>query len=181
MVSYLFAFTLATSSLISPSRASPVSIASVSLDRPSSSVAQCTPYTIPLNVTSQNIVFNITKFRNDLDLIDVATNIERKDSNVTFNPVGGVENVTAQYSISGTFCTPKNASGNGREKTVLLATQGIGYDGRYWDSAYKPREYSFVEAMVAEGYSVFYYDRLGTGKSQMYVAVLQLLLSGRQH
>jgi len=152
--------------IVFPSLAGAVSASNASLNRPSSSAAQCVSYTIPLTITSENFVFNITKFKNDLDLAHVITDIARKDSNATFHPVSGVENVTAQYSISGTFCSPKTPSGNGREKTVLLATHGIGYDGQYWDSAYKPHEYSFVEAMVKDGYSVFYYDRLGTGKSQ---------------
>jgi hypothetical protein len=166
MASALLAFVLAASSIIPASQASSVSFNNAISDRPSSSVAQCTPYTIPLNVTSQNTVFNLTKFQNDLDVAHVVTEIVRKDSNVSFHPASGVENATAVYSISGTFCSPKSPSGNGREKIVLLATHGIGYDGQYWDSAYNPEEYSFVENVVKQGYSVFYYDRLGTGKSQ---------------
>ncbi len=127
-------------------------------------VAQCMNYTIPLTVTSDNFVFNISKFENNYDVVDVITNIARKDSNTTFHPVAGRHNVTATYTISGTFCSPKSPSG--REKTVLLATHGIAYDGRYWNSAYKPEEYNFVEAAITQGYSVFFYDRLGVGKSQ---------------
>ncbi|KAF2831172.1 alpha/beta-hydrolase [Ophiobolus disseminans] len=167
MASTLVAFLLAASSIIPAAQANPVSSTNGSLERPSSSVAQCVPYTIPISITSQNLVFNFTQFKNDLDVAYIITEITRKDSNVTFHPVSGIKNVTTTYSISGTFCSPKKPSGNGREKTVLLATHGIGYDGRYWDSAYKPQEYSFVEAVVKEGYSVFYYDRLGTGKSQV--------------
>ena len=37
---------------------------------------------------------------------------------------------------------------------------------RYWDVRIKPSTYSYLDAALAEGYSVFTYDRLGTGKSQ---------------
>ncbi|KAH7073746.1 Alpha/Beta hydrolase protein [Paraphoma chrysanthemicola] len=117
--------------------------------RSNASVAHCESYNIPVTITSENIIYNISEFKDNFDV---------------FDPIGGVENVTASYTISGTFCYPKTFSG--REKTVLLATHGLHYDGRYWDSSYKPEEYSFVEAMAAQGYSVFYYDRLGTGHSE---------------
>ena len=119
---------------------------------------------VPVTVTSENFIFNLTKFENNFDVVDLVTDFTREDANVTFHPVSGKQNVTATYNIAGTFCSPKSPSG--REKTVLLATHGIHYDRRYWHSAYKPGEYSFVEAAVARGYSVFVYDRLGTGESQ---------------
>jgi hypothetical protein len=161
MMSTFIAVVLALSSIIPSSRAT-----SIPVERPYSLAAQCKTYNIPLSITSQNYIFGFPKFKNDFDLIDIVTDITRKDSNVTFNPVVGIENVTAAYTISGTFCSPKAPSQNGREKTILMATHGIAYDGRYWNSAYKPQEYSFVEAMVKQGYSVFYYDRIGTGNSQ---------------
>jgi hypothetical protein len=110
--------------------------------------------------------FSTSRVQNNFDVVDLVTDLARKDSSVVFHPVSRVENATAEYTINGTFCSPKKLLGKGRERTVLLATHGIGYDGRYWDSAYKPEEYSFVQAMVKEGYSVFSYDRLGTGKSE---------------
>ena len=45
-------------------------------------------------------------------------------------------------------------------------THGLNFNRNYWDSDYQPERYSFVDAAIAEGYSVFYYDRLGVGKSQ---------------
>lgn len=49
---------------------------------------------------------------------------------------------------------------------MLLATHGLGYDRRYWASPYKPEDYSFVDYALDKGYSVFFYDRLGTGQSE---------------
>jgi alpha-beta hydrolase superfamily lysophospholipase len=36
---------------------------------------------------------------------------------------------------------------------------------RYWDVEVKPDQYSYVNAALSEGYSIFTYDRLGTGAS----------------
>jgi hypothetical protein len=36
----------------------------------------------------------------------------------------------------------------------------------YWASSYKPENYSFVDYTLDKGYSVFFYDRLGTGQSE---------------
>lgn len=121
MITKIIASVLALSSIVSSSQAS-----NAPSDRLSSSAAKCTSYTIPLkNVTSENFIFNITEFKNDFDLTDFITNLIRKDSSTVFHPVVGVENVIAAYTISATFCTPKKPSGNGREKTVLLATHGV--------------------------------------------------------
>jgi hypothetical protein len=38
----------------------------------------------------------------------------------------------------------------------------------YWNSPYEPEEYNFVQYAINEGYSVFFYDRLGTGLSSKY-------------
>ena len=34
------------------------------------------------------------------------------------------------------------------------------------NSPYKPAEYNFVQHAISQGYSVFFYDRLGTGDSE---------------
>ena len=41
-------------------------------------------------------------------------------------------------------------------------------DISYWNSAYKPDEYNFVQYAIQRGYSVFFYDRLGVGSSTKY-------------
>lgn len=166
MASLLFVAALAALSKIPRSHASPIIATELSCQRPSSSLAQCVDYTIPVTITSENLKFSFPPFEDNYDLTDFVSKFVRKDSNTTFHPINGAENVTATYDISATFCSPKVPNSNGREKTVLLATHGLAYDGRYWDSSYKPEDYSFVEAMVKEGYSVFYYDRIGTGRSQ---------------
>lgn len=59
----------------------------------------------------------------------------------------------------------------GRAKTVLFATHGLNFDRSYWDLPVESEKYSFVDEAIAQGYSVFFYDRLGVGKSQRYVSL----------
>lgn len=127
----------------------------------------CTDHTIDVPITSSNYQYQPPRFNDNFDIVDYLFNTSRKDSQQVFHPFGVDANkttVTKKYTIAATFCTPKRKKG-GKEKTVLLATSGLAYDGRYWAPSYKVEEYSFVERAMKEGYSVFYYDRIGTGKS----------------
>ncbi|KAI1283002.1 hypothetical protein F5Y07DRAFT_351583 [Xylaria sp. FL0933] len=38
----------------------------------------------------------------------------------------------------------------------------------HWNSPFKPEEYNFFQHAVSKGYPVFFYDRLGKGKSDNY-------------
>ncbi|KAH8656684.1 Alpha/Beta hydrolase protein [Tricladium varicosporioides] len=76
----------------------------------------------------------------------------------------GPKTENATYKIAASFCTPKVKTG--KEKTVILATHGIGPARSHWNSPYKPDDYNFVQWATTQGYSVFFYDRLGTGASQ---------------
>ena len=42
----------------------------------------------------------------------------------------------------------------------------------YWDPGFEATYYSFVDFAISQGYSVFFYDRLGTGQSSKYVPLL---------
>jgi hypothetical protein len=75
-----------------------------------------------------------------------------------------------------------------KSDVLQLATHGVGFDKRsvfhilshilshrritkyiyvysYWDVEIKPDQYSWVDYTLAQGYSIFTYDRLGTGSS----------------
>jgi len=93
------------------------------------SSAVCQEHKVPLRITSENLIFNGTHFKDNYDLIDFVTQATRKDAATVFHPFGGKQNVTTDYYISGTFCSPKIPK-DGHEKTVLLATHGLAYDRR---------------------------------------------------
>lgn len=89
--------------------------------------AMCYEYTIPLNVTSDNWVFNATKFSDNLDLANFVTASSSVNSSNVFYPVEAEPVAqTHQVNISGTFCQSKQAGPN---STVIVATHGIGGDG----------------------------------------------------
>ncbi|KAF2816638.1 alpha/beta-hydrolase [Mytilinidion resinicola] len=127
----------------------------------------CVDYTIKQDVTSTNYIWDLEKFTSNFDTIEFLTELARKDSKTVYHPVSSnPKNETKTYEVSATFCSPKKAN-YGKDKIVLLATHGLGYDRRYWASAWKPKDYSFVDFALDKGYSVFFYDRLGVGKSQI--------------
>ncbi|KFY94557.1 hypothetical protein V500_03154 [Pseudogymnoascus sp. VKM F-4518 (FW-2643)] len=127
--------------------------------------AVCQDYTIPVTVTSDNFPFVLPKFDTNLDVADFTTQLGRRDAAESFIPFGAPVTEMANYKISGTFCTPKNKVA-GHESTVLLASHGLGFDRRYWDASFDPEHYSFKDYVISKGYSIFFYDRLGTGSSQ---------------
>jgi hypothetical protein len=91
----------------------------------------CKDYTIPLTVTSGNYQWGLPDLITNYDATTFTTNLATWDANVTLHPISGYGNVTADYTISGTFCSPvKPGSG-----TVLLASHGFGFDRRYILSA----------------------------------------------
>jgi hypothetical protein len=91
------------------------------------STATCTQYTIPINVSTEILPWNATRWpANDYALTDF---ISMANTRVTADyprPFGEPLNFTGSFEISATFCTPKKA--NGHETTVLLASHGMGFD-----------------------------------------------------
>jgi pimeloyl-ACP methyl ester carboxylesterase len=131
-------------------------------DHPANGI--CTDFTITKSVTSAQFAFAQPPFKDNYDVAGFLESVASSAKIPSFAPlVPPTKPATKDYTISATFCTPKHK--NGKEATVLVATSGLGYDKRYWASTYKPEEYSFVGHALDAGYSVFYYDRVGVGKS----------------
>ncbi|PVH74517.1 alpha/beta-hydrolase [Cadophora sp. DSE1049] len=125
----------------------------------------CTDYEIPVTPTSVNLVWG-KKFEANFDVVDFVSNINSRTAATSFNPydlTAPPALTTASYTISATFCTPKK----GATGTVLLLSHGLNFDRSYWDPEVSKEKYSFVDWAIARGYSVFYYDRLGVGKSTL--------------
>lgn len=147
--------------------------------------AKCQEYTIPVTVTSENRPWVAPRWTDNYGFIDVASTLSSRTTAGFPVPYGDPVNQTASYSISATFCTPQKAGQ--QSKTVLLATHGLAFDRRqvtqpllkirilltqshsYWNSPYEPDKYNFVQYAVNKGYSVFFYDRVGVGKSTKYI------------
>jgi hypothetical protein len=126
----------------------------------------CTDYTVNEEVKFLKPTFSFPPLRDNFDVASLTTNVSYK-SIAGFQPVIGGTNITQAYRLSGTFCTPSKPKGDAKKNTVLVTTHGAMYDGRYWASTFRPEEHNYAQYMLEHGYSVFYYDRLGTGKSEM--------------
>jgi pimeloyl-ACP methyl ester carboxylesterase len=125
--------------------------------------ANCVDYEIPAAVATKGIEWIAPKWTDNYGLIDfVFLSSARTDANFT-PPITGPVDINGNYTISATFCFPKTK--NEHSSTVLLATHGLGYDRSYWNSAFEPENYNFAQFALDKGYSIFFYDRLGTGKS----------------
>ncbi|KAF2496778.1 alpha/beta-hydrolase [Lophium mytilinum] len=163
MAAFLAVAILAAISHSNPTNANSVSFAAEYRHPPN---GVCVDYTVKQEITSTNYIWALEKFKSNFDTIDFITDIARKDSKTAFHPVrSNTKNETKTYEVSATFCSPKKATA-GKVNTVLLATHGLGYDRRYWASSWKPEDYSFADFALDKGYSVFFYDRLGVGKSE---------------
>jgi hypothetical protein len=126
----------------------------------------CTDYTVNEEVTFLKPTFSFPPLNDNYDVASLTTNVSYKNI-AGFQPVVGGTNITKAYRLAGTFCTPSKPQDEAKKNTVLLTTHGAMYDGRYWASTFRPEEYNYAQYMLEHGYSVFYYDRLGTGKSEM--------------
>ncbi|KAH6961971.1 Alpha/Beta hydrolase protein [Ilyonectria sp. MPI-CAGE-AT-0026] len=125
--------------------------------------ADCWEYKVPVTVTSENLVFDFPDWKDDYALQDFLTAVTTRASAGYPSPVIGTKNETASYTLAASFCTPKSKD---KKKTVILATHGIGQPRSHWNSAYQPDQYNFVQHAIKNGYSVWFYDRLGTGESE---------------
>ncbi|KAF7328765.1 Alpha/beta-hydrolase [Mycena venus] len=130
----------------------------------SSSAYNCKSYTVPLrNISAPS--FDLTfEIKTQWDITDWTINEARRDSATAFNGIAGPSTVVGDIDISARFCTPSKSTE--RAETVLVMTHGLGADKTYWDPIFAGGEqYSLVQAALAAGFSVFHYDRLGTGQS----------------
>ncbi|TVY22612.1 hypothetical protein LHYA1_G008564 [Lachnellula hyalina] len=127
----------------------------------------CQDFDLTVTVTSSNFVFGAPKFNNNFDITDFVTDLTSREPPKTFSPLLPDKiNQTGTYKIGSTFCAPSNPHAPNRY-TVIFATHGLNFDRTYWDSGFQPEKYSFVDYAISQGYSVFYYDRLGVGSSSI--------------
>ena len=75
---------------------------------------------------------------------------------ITLSPVD-----PTSYTLVGWLCGKAPLPG----RTLQVLLHGGTYNHTYWDTAYKPQLYSYVDAMTKAGYATFMLDRIGYGES----------------
>ncbi|KAH7396601.1 hypothetical protein DE146DRAFT_756312 [Phaeosphaeria sp. MPI-PUGE-AT-0046c] len=122
----------------------------------------CKAFDIQVSATAPSAVYDIPSVNNDIEA--TAWAIYDTTRSTPHRVAAEIKNTTTSgdFKIHGNLCVPNSSS----TKDVLqVATHGIGYDSRYWDSSYQPEKHSYVEATLQAGYPIFTYDRLGVGQS----------------
>ncbi|KAI0161178.1 Alpha/Beta hydrolase protein [Hypoxylon sp. FL1284] len=130
----------------------------------------CQNLTIPVSVSARNTNFTLQAPSSNIEVTNFVLNIARPGANYSAEVMGGSAgtntgdqfiDVAGNYTIGATYCEP--AAGPGAAVQVL--THGIAFDRWYWDFPAQGRRYSYADAALARNYSVFFYDRLGLGRS----------------
>ncbi|KAK0625970.1 hypothetical protein B0T14DRAFT_471472 [Immersiella caudata] len=123
---------------------------------------QCVQLEVPVSVNTTATHWLQQKVDSNIDAVDYVYDMTTWTSPNTTSRILGEITVKETFKITGQLCVPAKGS---RSDTLQIATHGVGFDKRYWDAEVKPEQYSYVNAALAEGYSIFTYDRLGTGGS----------------
>lgn len=126
--------------------------------------ADCRDYMIPVDITYGNYIFNATRWEDDYGLTDFLSVATTRAGAGYPPPLDGPKTTSGTYQIAASFCTPKKRTA--KAENIIIATHGIGPARAHWNSPYKPDDYNFVQYAINEGYSVFFYDRLGCGASE---------------
>ena len=92
--------------------------------------ANCAEFYVPVTFESENIVFDFPVWADDFALQDFLAIATTRASAMLPSIVTGTKKEKVTRQIAASFCTPKNPSG--KEKTVILATHGIGQARNHW-------------------------------------------------
>ncbi|PVI08560.1 alpha/beta-hydrolase [Periconia macrospinosa] len=124
----------------------------------------CSDFYVPLSLDYEGPEWNASRWNNAFELQDFLSTATASARAGYPLPLGPMKRFQGNYEIAATFCTPRTPK-DGKEKTVIVATHGIGPGREHWNSPYRPDEFNFVKHSLSKGYSVFFYDRLGCGAS----------------
>jgi pimeloyl-ACP methyl ester carboxylesterase len=122
----------------------------------------CKQLDIPLFATAPSAIYDIPRVNNDIEatawaIFDATRSTPHNVQSIIKNTI-----TSATFNIHAQLCIPKSS----QKKDILqIASHGVHYDSRYWDSDYQPDKHSYVNAALKAGYSILTYDRLGVGRS----------------
>lgn len=124
----------------------------------------CKEFDIPVFATSPSAIYNLPRVNNDLEATSWA--IYDATRSTPHNGANIIKNTTTSdtFKIHAQLCIPKSSE---KKHILQIATHGVHYDSRYWDSKYRPEKHSYVDATLKAGYSILTYDRLGVGQSDI--------------
>lgn len=124
----------------------------------------CKQMDIPVFATANTAIYDIPRVDNDIEatawaIFDATRTTPHDVRNIIKNTT-----TSATFNIHAQLCVPRSSE---KSDILQIATHGVHYDSRYWDSEYQPESHSYVNAVLKAGYSILTYDRLGVGQSDI--------------
>jgi len=113
---------------------------------------------VTVTAKSHGFLLDIPRVDNNINATAWAIHFDTWSNKPMPEPVLENTTISGTHNIHGQICTPKTGG-----DVLQIATHGAYYDGRYWDAQLEG--HSYVNAALEAGYSIFTYDRLGTGQS----------------
>jgi pimeloyl-ACP methyl ester carboxylesterase len=121
------------------------------------SSCSCRDVSFSLPVTSQNVVFASPPDPNNTTAI---VEFMRTTWRGTAPATNGTTTISDTFTISGTYCTPKNPQ---TAKALQILVHGITYNKTMWAGMGFGAPYDWHAAATARGYATLALDRLGHG------------------
>ena len=121
----------------------------------------CVSGIVPVKAqTDRNLRFTFGTFENQT-LLTATISEATADGSSPKALLAGQQAVGGTYSIGATMCMPETSPNT---SAVQFITHGLFAERNYWDFA---TDYSYVDVATQAGYAAFFYDRVGTGQSQI--------------
>ncbi|KAK4140933.1 uncharacterized protein C8A04DRAFT_39470 [Dichotomopilus funicola] len=123
----------------------------------------CVQLEVPVPVVATNYHYTQPPVDSSIDAIDWTINVTSWSHQAPVAADLPKVLVNDKFVISAQLCVP---TAQGPKAGILqIATPGLGFGKAYWDVDFNRAKYSYVDAAIAQGYSILTYDRLGTGGS----------------
>lgn len=121
--------------------------------------AICISGTVDVTASAKNIRVNSQEPANQTVVTELIVENLQINSTLSKRLVGSENLVSGTYGIYSQLCFP---NGTINATTVQFLIHGVGFDRSYWNVA---PNYSYVDYAAEQGYTTFFYDRLGIGLS----------------
>lgn len=125
--------------------------------------AVCISGTIEVTASAENTHFKIDQPANQTELTELVVELTQINSTLVKRIDGGQRVVSGTYGIYSQLCFPTGSTSISGSKPLQFLMHGGHFGRSYWNNA---PDYSYIDYAANEGYSTFFYDRLGIGDSE---------------
>lgn len=123
--------------------------------------AICISGTVDVTASGNNFQIKSEEPANQTAVTELLVETVQINSTTAQQLVSGQHLVNGTFAIYSQLCFP-NATGAINATTIQFLIHGSGFDRNYWNIS---PGYSYVDYAAEQGYTTFFYDRLGTGLS----------------